>query len=60
MEDTNSMYISDNQQLFSAFKPGLFADSLMPLNSDYQKKENDATIIEKYLPPDHLTATYWG
>ena len=46
--------------LFSAFKPGLFADSLRPLNSDYQKKEKDATIVEKDLPADHLTATYWG
>jgi hypothetical protein len=60
MEETNSMYISDNQQLFSAFKPGLFADSLRPLNSDYQKKEKDATVIEKDFPADHLTVTYWG
>jgi len=60
MEETNSMYISDNQQLLSAFKPGQFADFLRPLNNDYQKKEEDATMIEKDLPADHLTATYWG
>ena len=60
MEVTNSMYISDNRQLFSAFKPGLFVDSQRPLRSDYQKKEKDAMIIEKNRPADHLTATYWG
>jgi hypothetical protein len=60
MKEINSIYISDNRQLFSDFKPGLFADSLRPLNSDYQKKEKDATIVEKDLPADHLTATYWG
>ena len=60
MEETNSMYISDNRQLFSAFKPDLIVDSVRSLNSDYQKKGKDATIIEKDLPADHLTATYWG
>jgi len=60
MEERNSIYISDNLQLFSAFKSGLFVDSLRPVNSDYQKEEKDATIIEKDLSADHLTATYWG
>ena len=60
MEETNSMSIFYNRQLFSAFKPVLFVDSLRPLNSDYQKTEKDATIIEKDLHDDHLTATYWG
>jgi hypothetical protein len=60
MKEINSMYISDNRQLFPAFKADLFVNHLRPLNSDYQKKEKDATIIEKDLPADHLTATYWG
>jgi len=60
MKETNNMYIPDNRQLFSASKTGLFLDSLRPLNSDYQEEEKDETIIEKNLPADHLTASYWG
>ena len=60
MKEINSMYISDNLQLLPAFKAGLFVNSLRPLNSVYQEKEKDSTIIEKELPADHLTATYWG
>jgi hypothetical protein len=60
MKEINSMYISDNRQLFPAFKVDLFVNPLRPLNSDYQKKEKDAAIIRKELPADHLTATYWG
>ncbi|HVO64937.1 MAG TPA: hypothetical protein VMT12_00510 [Syntrophales bacterium] len=60
MEETNNIYIPDNRQLFSASKTGLFWNSLRPLSSDYQEKGKDETIIEKNLPADHLTATYWG
>lgn len=60
MEETNNMYIPDNRQLFSASKIGLFWGCLRPLNSDYQEKKKDETIIEKDLLADLLTATYWG
>lgn len=60
MEETNIIYIPDNRQLFLASRTGLSWDSLSPLNSDYQEKGKDETIIKKNLPAHHLTATYWG
>jgi len=60
MKEKNSMHISNNRLLFPASQNGLFGDSERPLNSDYQKKEKDTTKMEKDIPADHLTATYWG
>ncbi len=59
MMEKNSIYISDNRQLSPVPKTELFADFLEPSDNDYQKKEQEV-VIKKYLPADHLTATYWG
>jgi hypothetical protein len=58
MENTNSMYISDEQE----FRVSKETDHVRDLSklpaSDYREKEFLA--MKKSLPPDHMTATYWG
>jgi hypothetical protein len=35
-------------------------DLAKPPSSDYREKEKEFLTIKKSLPPDHMTATYWG
>jgi hypothetical protein len=56
MENTNSMYISDEQE----FRVSKETDHVRDLSklpaSDYREKE--FLTMKKSLPQDHMTATY--
>ena len=58
MGNTSSMYISDKQELRVLKETDHVRDLAKPPSSDYQEKE--LPTIKKSLPPDHMTATYWG
>ena len=58
MENTNSMYVSDKQELRVVKETD--HDLAKPPSSDYREKEKEFLTIKNSLPPDHMTATYWG
>jgi hypothetical protein len=60
MKETKNIYISDDQQWFSIPETKPVRDSLRLPESDYRKKEKELLTINKGIPADHLTATYWG
>jgi hypothetical protein len=60
MENTNSMYISDKQELRVFMEADPVRDLSKPPASDYREREKEFLTIKKSLPPDHMTATYWG
>jgi len=45
------IYISDNEHLLAVPETELLGNSLRAPNSDYEKKEKEAIIIKKELPP---------
>ena len=60
MKETKNIYISDNQQWFSIPETGPVRDLWRLPESDYQKKGKKMLTINRAIPDDHLTATYWG
>ena len=60
MGNTSSMYISDKQELRVLKETDHVRDLAKPPSSDYREKEKEFLTIKKSLPPDHMTATYWG
>ena len=60
MEEENTIYMPDNQQVTSFMKD----DQVRPLcklpDNSIREREEKSLVIVKKLPPDHLTATYWG
>jgi hypothetical protein len=60
MENTNSMYISDEQELRVLMETVPVRDSSKTPSSDYREREREFLTIKKSLPPDHMTATYRG
>jgi hypothetical protein len=60
MKKTKNIYIFDDQQRFSIPETGPFRDLLRLPESDYQKNGKETLTINKGIPDDHLTATYWG
>ena len=60
MKETKNIYISNDKQCFSIPDAGLIRDLLRLPESDYQKKGKKMLTINRAIPDDHLTATYWG
>jgi len=60
MNETKKIYISEDKQWFSIPDTGPVRDLLELPERDYQKKEKEILTINKVIPDDHLTATYWG
>ena len=54
------MYISDEQKPRVSEETDHVRDLAKPPSSNYWEKEKELLTIKKSLPPDHMTATYWG
>ncbi len=60
MRKSSTYIIPRNEHLLPVQKTELFGDSRRAPSIDYEKKEEEAIIVKKDLPADHLIATYWG
>ena len=60
MKKIKNIYVSDDHQRSLVPETGLVADLCSFPESDYQNKGEETLTINKSIPDDHLTATYWG
>ena len=60
MKETNNPFIPDYQMLLPIPENISVRVLLNPPEYNYQDKGKEVLPINKSLPPDHLTATYWG
>jgi len=59
MNELKKLYIADYQETLPIPESGSVEVFLRYTESDYLK-DKDVLPINDELPPDHLTATYWG
>jgi hypothetical protein len=59
MNELNKLYLPDYQEMLPIPESGSAGVFLRSTERDYLK-DKDALPTNDNLPPDHLTATYWG
>jgi len=60
MQKLKSTFISDDHQRSFIPKTEPVVNLFRIHESDYQNKGEEMLTINKNIPDDHLTATYWG
>jgi hypothetical protein len=60
MKEAKNICIFDDKQWSSISEAGPVRELLRLPESDYQEKEREMLTIDKGIPDDHMTATYWG
>lgn len=60
MEERNNIYIPYDQRLVSMKETDPVRDLWKLPTGNYREREKYGLTMKQNLPPDHLTAIYWG
>jgi len=60
MEDKINISVSDDKRLASIMGNNSMQQRWKLSGGDFEKREQELLPAANKLPPDHLTATYWG
>lgn len=60
MKETKNPFIPDYRRSLTVPENSAFMVLLRRPENDSQEQEKEMTPTNGNLPPDHLTATYWG